>query len=156
MKSIDDLAKAKECAYRLLKYRERSTKEIKDRLKEKGFSGDICDRVIDELNRLGYLDDKRFANMLADSIIKFRPGGLALVRSALYAKGVPAKIIDSVITDVKDGYDEYEAAYALASGRVKRFKNIEPERAKQRIYNFLLRRRFKQETILEVLNQIFK
>ncbi|MDD5680438.1 MAG: regulatory protein RecX [Candidatus Omnitrophica bacterium] len=155
-KSADDFAKAKEYAYRLLKYRERSTKEIERRLKEKHFSGNICDKVIAELKELGYLDDNRFANMVADSIIKFKPGGLALVRSALYAKGVPAKIIDSVISDVKDGYDEYEAAYALASRRVRRFKDIEPERAKHRIYNLLLRRRFKQETILEVLNQIFK
>ena len=154
MKSAGDFAKAKECAYRLLKYRERSTKEIRNRLKEKGFSGDICDRVIDELSRLGYLDDSRFANMLAEDMIKSRPGGLALIRSALYAKGVAAEIVDSIVLSLEGSYDEYQAACKLASNRVKRLKNIEPEKAKQRIYNFLLRRRFKQETILEVLRNL--
>ena len=155
MKNAGDLAKARECAYRLIKYRERSTKEIVGRLKAKGFSGDICDKVIDELNRLGYLDDKRFANMLAGSIIKFRPGGLALVRSALRAKGVPETIADSAIADIKDSYDECGAAYKLASNRVKRLSGVKPEKAKQRIYNFLLRRRFGRGTIQNVLNRIF-
>jgi regulatory protein len=148
--------KAKECAYRLLKYKERSTKEIRDRLQQKKFSSDVCNKVIGELKGCGYLNDSRFASMLAADIIKFRPGGLEFVRSALRAKGVPEETADSVVSNIERSYDEREIAYKLASVRAKRSVGLGPKKAKQRIYNFLLRRRFKKDTILEVLSQIFK
>ncbi len=150
-----DIAKAKKCAYRLLKYRARSVKEIKDRLENKGFSSGICDEVISELTRLGYLDDCRFADMLAGEIIKFRPGGIAFIRSALKAKGVAPDAADFVIAGIKDVYDEHASAYKLALGRSERLKGVEQKKAKQRLYNFLARRRFNRETILEALSRIY-
>lgn len=149
------IIKARECAYRLLKYRERSEKEIRDRLKVKGFSGDICGKVVSELTEMGYIDDRRFANMAAENIIKFRPGGLMFVRSALRSKGISDEIIDAVISDIKASYDERSAAYKLAVTRAGNFSGVDPDKAKQRIYNFLLRRRFSRETIIGVLREIY-
>lgn len=156
MISVDrDIAKAKECAYKLLKYRARSVKEIKSRLKNKGFPSGICDEIVRELTRVGYLDDRRFADMLADDIIKFRPCGIALIRSALKAKGVAADTADFAIADIEGVYNEHDSAYKLALGRSMRLKGIEQNKAKQRIYNFLARRRFNREIILEVLAEIY-
>jgi regulatory protein len=150
-----DFAKAKKSAYRLIRYRERSSKEIVDRLKEKGFDADICGKVIAELKELGYLDDTNFANAVAEDIIRSRPAGIEFIRQKLRLKGVPADIADSVISDIRNNYDEYSAAYKLASVRAKRLTDIGPDKAKRRIYTFLARRRFSDDVISEVLNRLF-
>ncbi|MFH0839590.1 MAG: regulatory protein RecX [Candidatus Omnitrophota bacterium] len=150
-----ELARARKSAYGLLKYRERSLKEIADRLKEKGFSPDICANVIAELQRLGYLDDTRFANALAQDILKFKPAGISFIRWKLYSKGVPAGIADAVISAVKEDYNENEAASRLAAMKAERLRAIEPRKAKQRIYGFLARRRFSQDVIMEALSKLF-
>lgn len=155
MSNGDSLVKARECAYRLLKYRERSEKEIRDRLKAKGFSDDICKKVISELTATGDIDDRRFANMVAENIIKFRPGSLTFVHSVLRSKGISDDIADAVISDIKSSYDERGTAYRLAVTRAGQFSGIDSEKAKQRIYNFLLRRRFSQEIIMGVLREIY-
>lgn len=155
MNNVDNLARARECAYRLLKYRERSEKEVRDKLKVKGFADDICEKVIFELTGMRYIDDRRFANAAAESIIKFHPGSLMFIRSALRSKGVSGEITDAVISDVKNNYDEHGAAYNLAVSRAGRFSGIEPKKAKQRIYNFLMRRRFSHEMIMRVLREIY-
>ncbi len=155
MSNRDSFIKARECAYRLLKYRERSEKEIRDKLKTKGFAGDICGKVISELTEMRYIDDRRFANMAAENIIKFHPGSLTFVRSALRSKGISDEISDSVILGVKEGYDEREAAYKLAAQRADKMVNISTDKAKQRIYGFLRRRRFSEDVIIEVLSKLF-
>jgi len=155
MGNRDTLIKARECAYRLLKYRERSEKEIRDRLKAKGFAANICGNVISELTEMGYIDDRRFANMAAENIIKFHPCSLVFVRLALRSKGISDEITDAVISDIKDSYDEHGTAYKLAVNRAGQFSSIDPDKAKQRIYNFLLRRRFNQEMIMGVLREIY-
>ncbi len=155
MGNKDNLIKAMECAYRLLKYREHGEKEIRDKLKARGFAGDICGKVISELTEMGHIDDRRFAKMIAEDIIRFRPGSLMFIRSALRLKGVSGEIADSVLSSVKEGYDERETAYKLAVSKAGRLSGIDPEKAKQRIYNFLLRRRFSRETIMGVLREIY-
>ncbi len=151
-----DLKDAKEAAYRLIKYRDRSKKEIAERLRKKGFSEDICGNVIAELKKLGYLDDTRFANALAEDILRFKPAGIEFIRSKLRSKGIPAEMADSVISGVKENYDEVEVAYKLAAAKAKRLTGTETAKAKQRIYNFLARRRFNPDAIREVLSRIFK
>lgn len=155
MSNQNSFIKAMECAYRLLKYREHGEKEIRGKLKAKGFADDICGKAISELTEMGYIDDRRFAKMIAGDIIRFRPGGLMSIRSALRLKGISGEIIDAVVSGVKDSYDEHGAAYKLAVRKAGHLSGIDQEKAKQRIYNFLLRRRFSHETIMGVLREIY-
>lgn len=155
-KSGGGLNEALDAAYRLIKYRDRSAFELAERLRKKGFKDDICGNVIAELKRLGYIDDMRFAKALAEDIIRFKPGGIEFMRAKFRLKGIPAEIADSVISEISAGYSEDEAAYRLAELKAKRLAGVEPMKAKQRIYNFLARRRFKYDTITAALSRAFK
>jgi len=150
-----DLKNAFNAAYRLIKYRDRSAKEMAERLRKKGFYDDVCGNVIAELKRLGYLDDMRFAKALAEDVLRFKPAGIEFIRSKLRSKGISADIADSVISGVKEGYNEREAAYKLAVKRADKMINISTDKAKQRIYGILARRRFERDTILEILDKIY-
>ena len=148
-------SQAKNYAYRLLSYRERSEKEIEDRLARRGFTKEVRDKVVADLKVLGLVDDYRFAKAFVESRIKYRPSGLMLIRSKLYSMGVDGDIVNSVISDIESDYDEYAVAYRIASDRARKFSRVDHLKAKRRIHDYLLRRRFKKDVIYRVLNRIF-
>ena len=152
----ESLTQAKNFAYRLLNYRERSVAEIEDRLVRKGFKKEIAAQAIAGLKTLKLLDDYRFAKTFAESRIKSKPSGLALIRSKLRSFGIAQDTIDSVICDIERDYDEYAAAYHIATSKAERFSNISDIKAKRRMYGYLLRRRFKKDVIYKVLDEVFK
>jgi len=151
----ESIIKAKNYAFRLLSYRERSRREISDRLAGKGFSSGVCGMVIAELEELGLIDDRRFAGDFARSRIRYRPSGLALIRSELSSKGVTRDIVDEVVSDIADSYDEYETAYRIANDKVRRSGKTDALKSKRRLHDYLSRRRFKKDIIYKILNEIF-
>ena len=52
--------RVKEAALVLLNYRMRSKKELRLRLIKKGYSKDIIDKVINELEKRNWIDDEKF------------------------------------------------------------------------------------------------
>jgi Uncharacterized protein conserved in bacteria len=82
-----DLVGAKRIAFQMLKFRNRSRREIYDRLKRKGFSEEIISQAIDFLARLKYLDDEEFARSWSQSRIA-KPLGLRRISFELKQKGV--------------------------------------------------------------------
>lgn len=150
-RNLKDLSKAKSYAYRLLAIRPRSIKEIKDRLKKKGFEERLIVEVIDYLERLDYLNDHQFASAWVNSRISTKPIGLLRLRYELKDKGINSKIIEEVLNKLKENYDEYKVACDLAKGRMKRLSKVDRHKAKRRIFDYLLRRGFSYELVSEVL-----
>ena len=125
-------------------------------MRERVFNEVLAAQVIADLKALGLIDDCRFAKTFAESRIRYKPSGLARIRSELYSKGIAWDIINSVLSRIERGYDEYAVAYEIARDKARRFHNISPIKAKHRIYGSLLRRRFKKDVIYEALNRIFE
>lgn len=146
-----DLSKAKSYAYRLLAIRSRSIKEIKEKLKKKGFEERLMLEVIDYLERLGYLNDYQFASGWVNSRISTKPIGLRKLRYELKDKGIDNKIIEEVLNKLKENYNEYEAACDLAKSRIKRLSKVDKLKAKRRIFDYLLRRGFSYELVCEII-----
>jgi len=101
-------------ALRLISYRERTTAELTERLGRKGFTPAEIDGAIDRLRTLGYIDDARFARMLAESRIRNKHWGPARIRADLAKKGVPADIAGEVVSTIDPESEATTAADALA------------------------------------------
>lgn len=124
------------------------------RLKQKGHRGFIIAQVIKDLEEKKFLDDKTFAKLWVGDRITLKPTGKSLLVKELKAKGVSEKIIDEVLEEYKDAYDEYEIAKALALKRTERLKGLEEDKAVKRLFDFLSRRGFSHDTIWKVLKEI--
>jgi regulatory protein len=127
-----------ERALGLLAVRMRSRRELQDRLKRAGFDAEEVDDVLDRLERVGLIDDDRFANQLAQHAAGVNRSGSRAIASALYAKGVARETIDRVVADA--GEDEEARAQALASSSVGRLRGLPPPTAYRRLTSLLLRR----------------
>ena len=145
--------KALEYAFRLLKYRPRSEYELSQRLKRRGFPESTVKETIFFLKEKGLINDFEFARIWVESRIK-KPLGVNRLKQELKIKGIDKELIKQVIERVGDKYKEEEMIRDLLSRRWEKLKNIEPHKAKRRLFLYLLRRGFSSEKIQEAINQI--
>jgi regulatory protein len=152
-KNRDSLEKAKNYAFLLLKFRLRSENEIRQRLKKKKFDTQIIENVVSFLKDKGFINDNYFAKTWVESRIK-KPLGLRRLKEELKIKGIDKEIIEERINEIKKNYPEEEIIARIARERLKRIKDIDPQKAKKRIYAYLLRRGFSPDIILDVVGQL--
>ncbi len=145
--------RAKDCAYRLLGYRPRSVKEISERLKKKGFAAGTIKKTVKYLSEINYLNDEDFARAWVRTRLQLRPVGLALLRYQLRQKGVASQTIERAFAECAGEYDESEAASELALSRRRRYRGLDRQKVKRRLYQYLRRRGFTQDAILEAIRQ---
>ena len=149
----DSLQKAKNYAFLLLKFRQRSTKEISQRLKQKHFEDSIIKETIAFLKDHAFIDDAAFARAWIDSRLK-KPLGIKRIKEELRIKGIDNNIIDSNINQIRRDYSEEEVVSRIAADRLSRLKGIEPQKAKRRLFSYLLRRGFSLDVISDTLAQL--
>ena len=145
--------KAREYAFRLLKFRMRSKKELYQRLKRKKFEEETIERVIAFLKEKEFVNDKEFARAWVESKLR-RPLGIRRIKQELQIKGIDKKTIEDVLARAKKGYNEDSTVFKLAKRRLARLKGIEPRKVKTRLYSYLLRRGFSPEVVSDVITQI--
>ena len=148
------VARARNNAYSLLRSRPRSEYEIRQRLRLKGYEASVIDAVVELLRRSGYIDDKKFARFWVDSRMHSNPMGEVVLKQELKEKGVRGSIIEATLEDAHKSYDEYEVAFSMAKERFNRLKKLDRRKAAKRLYDFLLRRGFKFDTVQRIVEEL--
>lgn len=148
--------KVKNAALNFLSYRARSEKEIKDRLKRKGYSRKLIDEVISDLKRLNFLNDYQFALNWIKDRLDHKPRGEKLLRAELLKLGIKEEFIEKSLEEAYPKNNEKEIALGVLRKRKKRYENLESRLAKKRMSDFLLRRGFSYEVVKEVLEDFFE
>ncbi len=145
--------KAREYAFLLLKFRLRSEKELVQRLKQKGFSEELSQDTANFLKDKKFIDDRIFAKGWVSSRLK-RPFGLRRIKQELVQKGLDKEVIEETFARAKEDYDEGGVVRELAERKFSKLKGIEPLKAKQRVYAYLMRRGFSPDLVGEVVKKL--
>ncbi len=148
------LTRARNTAYRLLTYRARSRQELVGKLNERDFDPAVIDAVVDDLVRLGYLDDREFARQWAAGRARLRGFGMRRIDQELRDKGVSRDIIREALQTVFGESSEEEIARRETEKRLKVLGRFEPEVRRRRIAGFLERRGFPREIIYGILRSL--
>lgn len=156
IKDSEKKRKAKQFTFNFLSFRARTEKEIRDRLKKKGFSKKITDEVISDLKRLDLVNDYQFALSWIGDRLDHKPRGEKLLRIELYRFGIKKELIEKALEEVYPKKNEKEIAKGLIEKRKKRYENLEERLAKKRMADYLLRRGFSYEVVKEVLGSFFE
>ncbi len=145
----------KEYAFLLLKFRLRSEKELYQRLKKKKFPEGEIEKVIAFLKKKKFIDDRAFVKAWVNSRLR-QSIGLKKIRQELSLKGIAKETIDAKIDEVRDSYSESKIVENLAADRLKKNKDVEPLKAKSRVYGYLIRRGFSPDIVIDTLNKLCK
>jgi len=151
--SQEELNKAQAYALMLLGYRERSLREIKMRMRQKGYEEKLIEKVVKYLKDRNLINDKRFTRLWAESRLK-KGYGSWRIQSELEQKGVNREMADEILKDLYSGINEVQIALDLVEK--KRWVSKEPQRLTERVSNLLRRRGFSFEVISNVVEEIQK
>ena len=120
---------------RLVKVRDRSVCETRKRLEDAGFSEESVDCAIDRALEVGYLDDKRFADVLVRSRLRAGKGLSGIIRELRNHAIDPFELLDDFPEEYLSRVPRQEdAAFALLCRKPPHAKN-----AKQAAYAKLVR-----------------
>lgn len=143
----EEARRAKNYSLNLLTIRARGEQELKTKLKAKGYNPGVVDGVIQDLMRVGLVDDFLFATTWAKDRMSARPRGIRLLRQELKAKGIEPEIVERVLTALRSEIDVTKLALELARRKARALKGVEPKKASSRLYAFLARRGFEMDAI---------
>ncbi len=136
----------KAIAVRLLARRDYGRAELAQRLLRRGADREQVESVLDELERIGYLSDTRFAHgVVAQKAGRFARRAIAY---ELKEKGVRSTAAGEALA-VLDGHDEVADATALWQRRFGTPPHDEREKARQ--IRFLLARGYSASVAFKVL-----
>src|SRR5690606_32415582 len=133
--AAEEASRATEAGLQFLAYRPRSSREVRDRLRRRGFSPEAIEIAVEKLIGWRYLDDAEFARAWVANRAEHQPRGRRLLRSELRQKGIDPALADEVVAEAEG--DEQSAALALARKRVERLRNLDPETRRRRLASFL-------------------
>ncbi len=145
----------KEYAFFLLKFRLRSEKELYERLKKKKFPEGEIKKVIAFLKDKKFIDDRAFVKAWVNSRLR-QLVGLKRIRQELRQKGIAKEAIEDKLSEVKSDYSESEIVVNLATDRLRKLKDVDPQKAKSRVYGYLIRRGFSPDIVIDTLNKLCK
>ena len=145
-------------ALRYIQLRLHSRAELRKKLARKEFGDAIIDQILDDLARLGYLDDARFAKTKALSAAQHKHHGRRRAYVELIKSGVKADVANAALDDVYAeggaGGDSIAAARLLAEKQAPRLRKLDPMTARRRLAGMLQRRGFDYETIKPVIDRV--
>ncbi len=147
------LAKGKEQSLRLLSYRSRSENELKQRMRQNGLSGTTPRSVVNDLKRLGLVDDEDFAKRFVIDLIHRKPAGEFLIKAELQKKGVDQDIIDKVITDIFKEFDTLELARTCMRQWLSRHPRTAEHEKRNKVGLYLYQRGFSKAVIDEIVGE---
>jgi regulatory protein len=135
----DGEAKAMNTAVNFLGYRQRSSEEIRIRLRKDDWSETVIDRVIERLRAVQLLDDAQFANAWVQHRTTSKPRGSRLIKQELRFKGVAKEEIEAALPDENDELQNAVVAIQKLERKLEKFEGREQE---QKAIEFLARRGF--------------
>ena len=143
---------ARDYALYLIEFRDRTEKELREKLTAKGYSEEQIEDTAEFLKSYGYLDDKRYALHFIHDAINLKKWGKIRIRTELLRKGIDREAVEFAI---EDAFSEIEDDRVL-SIMEKRFKDSDYSNMKERtrIFNFFMRRGFTPDEIKGAMNKM--
>ncbi|UCG31303.1 MAG: RecX family transcriptional regulator [candidate division WOR-3 bacterium] len=138
-------------AFRLLHYRNRAIKELKDRLLKIGFDQSLVEEVIDEMVQDRTLDDENFTEAFIADYTKLRTKGNIFIRRELTRKGVASDVIERVIRN----RDEKGIVAEYLRAKLSHLDISQPK-DRQKVLRRLLTRGFTPSVVYDALNDYEK
>ena len=100
--------KAYDYAMFLLNIRLRTEGELRGKMREKGYKGEVVDEVMARLKDAHYVNDRRFAEVYLENLKKYKSWGYFGIKKKFMEKKLPMDIIESVLAEGMTEEEELE------------------------------------------------
>ncbi|UCC82104.1 MAG: regulatory protein RecX [Gemmatimonadota bacterium] len=151
--------RAIDAALNFLSYRQRTGREVRRKLVERGFSADVIEAALARLAAVHLVDDEAFVGAYVRDRIAHRPMGVRRMIQELYQKGITREVALPVIQEVLREEETDERALAERVVEKKRHtlkSRTQDERVlRRRLRDHLIRRGFETRVANDVVDALF-
>ena len=140
-----------EYAMKYLTVKDRTVSEMQKYLDEKDFGEADIDAAIARLIELGLLNDARYAQRFVEKRLAAKPVSKRHLYEQLRGHGVGTAEIEAALASV-DTDDELSNACAVAEKFARQFRELEPEKRRERVLSRLISRGYSYDTAAKALN----
>lgn len=154
IKKSTQLAKLKSYSMRISAGFIRSEKQIRDKLKQKGYEKVDIDSIIEWLLELKLIDDEKFC----DNFIRYassKKWGTKKISSELSKRGVDNHTISKSFSENFDESNQYENALSFAEKKIRLVAGKAIEKQKEAVFRHLISKGFEYSIIKQVVNKLF-
>ena len=131
-----------------------SRAELHRKLMRREYGETVVNAVLDDLARLGYVNDEQFARTKALSAAQHKHHGRRRAFVELRRAGVTSDVAERALNDVYAGRDNTAEARELARKQLPRLKRLDAQVARRRLVGMLQRRGFDYEDIRPVIDEV--
>ena len=136
---------AYEAALTALDFSSRTAREIANTLRRKGFVDAVCEAVVEKLTDNRLVDDRRYAQRIAESQSQ-KPVGIYAVKRKLRAKGISEEDADAAM-EAFDDDQQRAAALETARKLYRKYESLPAREARAKLSQALARRGFSWDAI---------
>lgn len=148
---VEEQKQANAYALNLISRAFKTEKQIRTKMKDKGFEETYIDKTIDMLKDYKYIDDTLYTkNYISDSV-NFTKSGKNKIKTKLYQKGVDSETIKEMIDELVDDEQQFNAALEIGAKKYKNIRETDIRKKNQKLMSFLQYRGFSFDIIKKVV-----
>lgn len=144
----------KQTAYNFAAFKPRTEKQVKEKLKIKGFSNDELQRAISFLKEFKLLDDEKFAFTFSKEYLKRKNVGKSKLIDELTKRGIDKDLAVKAADNSYNDSSTNDVVLRTALKKMKLISNLPKKEQKNKIIAYLRRQGFEWNSIKFVLQEL--
>ncbi len=140
---------------KLCSHQEKCSSDIQVKLNSWGIDENDTQKILVELKREKFLDDKRFAEFFVKEKQNINKWGKEKIKFALIKKRIDKEIIDGVLSEINQE-NQMIVLKGLLIKKKGEIKSANPYEIKRKLINFGLQRGFGIDNIYTLVDEILK
>lgn len=141
--------------------RECCRQDIQKKWMEGGLPVDVCERLLDQLESDGFIDERRYARAFVHDKLEYERWGCIKMTQALRLKGLDRQVINEAITEVIDETHYRSVLRSVLEGKLRTLRfdpadRDETYKTLQKLVRFAASRGFEPELIFDETDQMLK
>lgn len=144
---------AKNAAIKYISLKMRSSGEVYRKLKDEGYDDEVIIKAIEELESMGYVNDRIYAGKFINDRMKLNPKSQRMLRIELKNKGIDEDIINDALNEAE--IDDMETARQLLIKKFGKY-DLKDEKIRRRAYTYLCNRGFGYNLADRIINSFLE
>ncbi|AVR44509.1 recombinase RecX [Christiangramia fulva] len=136
-------------------YRDRSQKEVEDKLNQMRMIPEAKEKIVIKLMQEGFLNEERFARSFVRGKFRIKKWGKIRIRQELKRREISEPLIKIGLTEINEK-DYSSTLYELAEKKALQVKEKNPFLKKKKICDHLLRKGYESQLVFDCVNDLIE
>lgn len=136
-------------------YRDRSQKEVEDKLDSMRMFSEAKEKIIITLMQEGFLNEERFARSFVRGKFRIKKWGRIKITQELKKRGISNPIIKLGLSEIKEK-DYLKSLYDLAEKKAEKITEANSFKKKKKLADHLIRKGYEPSMVFDCVNDIIE